>query len=514
MRKFFYFLTACLCTTLILLSVDLPQAFAEWEPVGGSICGGDPDCVEELWAVEDSTYQICTDGVRFEFASDVESKLNGGLTVDDGASFPNTVTYINAQDITLQPLDTPIVAGDNTYISYYDARIPWETQPALGEDVTIFVFGGQGGGNEFSGDTTVQNCSIMDGVPVTSAPSNLGARAEGSFLPTYASALWEHKTSAGATGPGGSWYRVYVQLNGGQFYDQWYDANEICTGVLCDAPIETEVLPKGQYQFWVGAYVSPGDIRWSTQPGIFTIDMKAPEPPEFIEVLPREGRPLINFDNTFSEVATSVSYAQVYIGDPASNNYYLQWHKVVDGDTCTNTNTLQECQTFIRCYGYPTSVCELTPPADFVAGTYQVWAQYWGPGGFSNADGTGADGAGAWVQGPNLVLPDDPATTPTNLQRGFGVAGAVFFSWGAGENSTWYNVRLKRQSDNVETYNRWFSGPSDLGCVFQGEQCTLDNSLVDQQKDVNYIMEVQAWGPGGFSGITSFSFTGYDPVSP
>lgn len=497
MRKLYYSCAVAFALLAMALVLDTQPANAAWNSFGGSVC--DPnelECEDEIWFVENTNYEICQDGIRFQLATNFPylQTTDGGVAVDQG--FSNDILYNDG--VHLVPLPNPISAEGTQLLSGADVRLAWETAPNLAEDVNVIVFGGSGGGDGGNniGTQPISNCSISDTVPVSAAPRNLGADGRAFSEETFINFRFEHKGTQGATQTPAEWYRFLVQKDGAPFWDEWVrvrgGAENYCTGVVCSVPYPgpSQGLTNGEYRFWVQAYLGPNNQPWSSSPGYFRVGVEPSYPmPPITDVDPREGRPVISWDKYGSvEVNpgefvgyeyTSVLWYQIYIGKPGEYVGYNAW---VSADDVT-------CEEDFN------GVCSYAPEVNLLeAGTYQVWMRNWNSGGFSSPDGANTNDS--WVRGPDLILPTQAPALPTNVDVVNTQSSTPQLEWTYSPRATFYRAYV--QHDNGYLNTGWQLG-YDLGCG-DGGTCQTDSLTGgDYSFGQTYKIYVEAWGPSGFS---------------
>ena len=261
---------------------------------------------------------------------------------------------------------------------------------------------------------------------------------------------------------GASWYHIVLVNDEGQVWlDVWQEADAVCNGYDCKFVINSEWLSDGLYSDDYQWYLQGWDGDFSPwYSGTFAVQVEPPLAPQ-IAVNPNQGRPTLSWNN---DVRTL--YIQIYIGQVNGEMSYLEWHK--RSDLCDET------------------ICTLSPNVDLSAGTYEVYAQPWGPGGFASEDLEG------WIGPVQFDLNFDPPEAVTGLLVEDTGGGTFDFSWQGTARATWYQIWVGTSEFH---YQEWYLA-SELGCENLGD-CQIAPNVIFPAG--TYEWYVRAWGPGGFS---------------
>ena len=302
---------------------------------------------------------------------------------------------------------------------------------------------------------------------VASLPVNLAVTGidEAPVVPTF---TFKHQTDIQQTEAPADSYRIFVRDDATDMVviDETFPANEICTGVDCTitpAELNDWGLLNGAYIWRVAAIT--GDVEEFVRvPARFTVALPAPPNAANIDSRPNQGRPTIEWT-----ADANAFWYQVYAGN--ASRTYLEWHPASD-----------LCEA---------GMCSINPEIDWPSGTYDVWVQVWGPGGFAET----LDG---WAQGTSFTLPSTPAGLPGVLTAADDSAAQPTIQWTSGDNATWYQLVVT--TDNFDVlYNQWHQAGS-IGCAAAAATCAITElDLGNLSNGATYRLYAQAWGPGGFS---------------
>jgi hypothetical protein len=283
-----------------------------------------------------------------------------------------------------------------------------------------------------------------------------------------------------------SWFEVYVVPSSTPSKPEirkWVKRGNVCgsvDGTTCSYEV-TLARNNTEYQFWMrgwgpGGYTTggAGNLQQWAGPETFTIVVALPNPPQNIVVDPRQGRPLISWDDD-----PNATYFQVWLGPNPKGNF-KQWFKAVD-----------------VCVG---GTCAITPAIDWpsTGNPYQVWMRAYGPAGFSTG------GSNGWIQAPDLLtLPTLPPEPPSNLGPAADSAPDPTFTWDGMANATWYKFIIEPQ-DERWSYKKWVLG-YDLSqaCGDATGTCSWTDPALgaDKLPPGIYNVRVFAWGPAGYSAL-------------
>jgi hypothetical protein len=444
------------------------SASHEWQVMVGA---GENNMVlfnpEQGTAAESVSYQEVEAEVII--AADLPSPLT--FTVHTGGSARNGSDYTVPPTLTLE---NPGGFTAGTYTVTLPVTVINDDRAEATETATFTLLNDL---TNVSGSYTLtleDDDSIMEPVELT-VTNDLDS------TPVNPAFTWKHQTRTSETQVPASWYRLVVVRDGETYFDDWFDATTICTGVTCTVthPGDEYGLPNGNYQWWVVGYISEENMPWAAGPA-FTAAAPLPRQPFGVMVAPNQGRPSITWMND-----PASHWYQIYMGN--GEHQFLEWVEaaaICDAEMCT-----------------------VRPEVDWPAGTYQIWMQAWGPAGFSSPDG--ANTVASWVQARSLTLAGTPAALPEALS----VAGVTnsnpVFTWVSGERSTWYELVIA-PADGSWSYPVWYQA-GEISCTHPGETCeVVDPALKDALPAGDYTFSVRAWGPGGFSGMQE---SGYRSVT-
>lgn len=220
----------------------------------------------------------------------------------------------------------------------------------------------------------------------------------------------------------------------------------------------------------------------------------APVAPQNIVIQPNQGRPAItwNYD-------TNAQWFQIWVGN-ANGTLHLEWYPVNSSEAFVPNQAPVTCAS---------GVCSVKPNINPTAGTYQVWMQAWGPGGF--ATGGPLSIAPSWNGPFEFTVPSTPPGPVSSLTATVASGGKVSLSWSGVDRATWYNVWLGTGAPEFNArFFDWMLA-ENLGCE-NGGVCTLEAGVAVATGTTfnltlpsgEYVWYVQSWGPGGFSTGGSF----------
>ncbi len=232
----------------------------------------------------------------------------------------------------------------------------------------------------------------------------------------------------------------------------------------------------------------------------------APHAPRNIVVVPRQGQPLIQWDDDVN----AQWYNFVIFGEPGNPTLHNLWYSKPGVPLTTADYAQVKCNEGICLLDLP----ETKPLIG--GGQYWLWMQAWG-----TPDGTFA--AGLWSKGGkaqykgvmyeayNATSFNLPATQPQQPDpKGITVTnadtGQPTIGWQAADNVIWYQVWIGSQINGEYTsyhFQDWtFAG--DLGCIDPKSQCTfaLPSPLSNGTSRLlagTYEVWLNSWGPAGFA---------------
>ncbi len=232
----------------------------------------------------------------------------------------------------------------------------------------------------------------------------------------------------------------------------------------------------------------------------------APHAPQNIKIKPRQGQPLIQWDDDVN----AQWYNFVIFGEPGNPTFHNLWYSK-PGAVLTTTD-----YALVKCDGI---TCSLDLPGTkplIGGGQYGLWMRAWG-----TLDGTLASGLwskGGTVQykgvmygaynavGFNLPTtqpqqPDPKGITVTNADT-----GQPTIAWQAADDVIWYQVWIGSQINGtyVAYHLQDWTYAGDLGCIDPKSQCTfaLPSPLSNGTSRLptgTYEVWLNSWGPSGFA---------------
>ena len=339
--------------------------------------------------------------------------------------------------------------------------------------------------NDGSQDTNTATASIFVGdIIPQAAPQQLDLTGTLNGVPTKPTFQWQHVTQGGQTSVPGAYYRLYLAQGNTLVFDDWFDATQICSGIVCTVPYPETTpgvlgntmpswgLVSGEHTFYVQSYIDANTpLEWSAA-RTFTVNPAAPALASGFSV-----------DNSTSPAKfewtddANALYYYLYIGDGVNEPLFFNWvektNTICDGMTCTFTTP--------------------TPPSN---GTYQFYIQSWGPGGFPSG---GILNLG-WEGAPVIVGPGLATNLSTSL------AGSTpTFSFTAAPDATSYRIWVGtvNGTDVNEAHFQTYTS-ADLGCTLPGSTCMLTLNSPALSPDT-YNWYVQGIGATGDSAAGDLS---------
>ena len=201
-----------------------------------------------------------------------------------------------------------------------------------------------------------------------------------------------------------------------------------------------------------GGFAGPSSVQVAVPP---------PAAPTGLSVTINNNSPTISW----SDDARAAWY-RVYIGENEGSTLHLDWH---EKSTLCNGTT-----------------CVFMPNLVLTNGTFQVFVQAWGSGGYSEGS---LDG---WSGPVEFTIQQDTPPQPAQLQSSDVDSGQPLLSWQVVDDASWYQVWVGTLPDLEDQHIQWYSSES-LGCA---GVCTLRLNTTLPNGD--YAWFVQGWGPGGF----------------
>lgn len=429
----------------------------------------------------------------------------GQQTVGTGSSVKTVqVANYTANSIDITALD---VIGSANHYTFGTAGNPCAVGPlAAGAVCTVDVrFSPLAAGDhpvQIALSTSIGENRVItlngNGYSIGTLPTDMLVTGELTTPPVEPVLRWSHRTSQVATTVPGDRYTVYLAADDGTvIVNESFGASQVCTGVDCALPLADYLpvtgLDNGTYRWWVGARMPGGQQLWSgnaSNPATFTVAVPAPALPAAITVDPRQGRPLLTWADDINAL-----YVQLWIGPNTEDGSFNKWLLRNADSTCDGTT------------------CTYAPAIDWSAGTYEVWMQAWGPGGYSSG-GTDDPLRPAWVSGPALVLPDVIPAAPTNLAAINLGSSNPTFTWDSMANTTYYQLTIAPVNGAWAPYSTWHLGYDlSAACGDVSGPCTWADPALDGVLNAgqDYVIRVRGWGPGGMSAHSpdvTFTFGG------
>ncbi len=233
-------------------------------------------------------------------------------------------------------------------------------------------------------------------------------------------------------------------------------------GTTCSYTVASHIPDDTQYSFWLQSS-GPGGAGIWTGENVFMLDAPNPSAPQNLVADPRNGRPIITWDDD-----PASRWYQIWVGTAdAYETAYYRWHENVE--ICTD------------------GTCSLS--LDVVSEDYIAYVRAWGPGGYSTG------GTGGWGGPAVFTISDVVAAITTNLTANTSINPPTL-NWYGVENGTWYQIWVGTDGDYQTVHQAWYRGAA-IGCEAAGEMCmvTLPN-LIDTG---GYIWYVQSYGPAGLN---------------
>ncbi len=246
--------------------------------------------------------------------------------------------------------------------------------------------------------------------------------------------------------------------------DEWYPADHICLQAACEHVLERKNLPtgltNGTYSWWVRSWSSEADMsEWSSE-GAFIISLPAPT------LMPLT----MTMNNGRFELAwledDGIEWLHIYIGTSAGSEVYRQWIPSTQS-TCSE------------------SVCRFTPDVTPLAGSYVVYFQAWGLGGFAGGS------LESW-NGPTSINVNVPFL-PRNLQVD---TLSHKLTWEASSGASEYEIWVGTITPQDTTAYMRVHSAADLGCVVTNV-CSID--LSGDVSSGHYVWYVRALNSAGAS---------------
>lgn len=324
-----------------------------------------------------------------------------------------------------------------------------------------------------TGGVRVSSIQLEAGEGILALLSPAGTISEGYGNPLY---IWQHLEGA-------DHYSVYVGTqNGRQVAYERLPADTVCNGALCTIDLtllsDNYRIINDDYVVYLRAWINGQPESWRG-PFRFKLDAIPPAPVSLIEPTNQNtSRPTLNWQLN-GDAQASASWFRLYaapsnaLGSPLIDTWVSR---------------------FEACSGLTATTCQFHSDANFANGTYHLYMQSWGPGGFS-AGGSLDGWAGPGIFHINGAVPD----TPQNINISVADA-AAHITWESDPAGMWYAVYVLDSESSIR-YGEWH----DQGEVCNGLTCTLIPNAALSNGD--YSVWMQAWGPGGLSDWTSANFT-------
>jgi hypothetical protein len=285
--------------------------------------------------------------------------------------------------------------------------------------------------------------------------------------------------------PAASYYRVWIGTADytRTSYFQWNSAASLsCSSGTCTLDPMLNLIG-GTYTWFAQAWGPGGyndnDISGWVQGPNFTVTSTAPGLVSGLSVTEADtGSPTI----TWAE-------------DPAATWYQL-WMGLADGSSTAFYGWTSAAE--LNC---TSGTCIFAPDVALANGSYAIYAQAWGPGGFNADDQNGWAGTDFAVgapapTAPTLIAPASNAIVP----------GVPEFRWNAVSGATWYHLEVVQQPTATRasaTIDLWMNA-ADFGC--EDNVCELIPTT--PLATGGYEWRVQAYSPAGlgtWSPVEAFS---------
>ncbi len=261
------------------------------------------------------------------------------------------------------------------------------------------------------------------------------------------------------------WFRVVLADDDMLLVDAWFKRSDHCDDSgLCSVPSPVD-LRNGDYNLYVRSW-GPGGLSMGDKGGFagpLTVQVAVPRPaaPTGMSVTIDNDRPTISWHDD-----EGAAWYRVYIGEDNGSILHLDWHEkpaICNGMLCT-----------------------FTPNLILTNGTFQIFVQAWGIGGYSEG---GFDG---WGGPAEFTIEEGAPIRPVQLHSSELGSGQPLLSWQTVTGATWYRVWVGTLPDLDNRHSEWYI-QDDLGCT---DVCTVQLDIVLPNGD--YAWFVQGWGPGGF----------------
>jgi len=307
------------------------------------------------------------------------------------------------------------------------------------------------------------------------SPTGLTVTGNLNVAPVFPTFGWTHQTAEGQTSAPGEWYNLYIaDSNLTPVVDAWLQVGDVCEGVTCSYTLSPDVAPagllNGQHTWRVRAWANNVMTPYSSN-RTFTVNV------------PDAG----NVDNAAVNADTPKPYVEIVVDDDPGVSWYHLWI----GNEAGQTQFFNWMPKPEDCEG---GECRLYPFAHLVSGSYVVWMQTWGPGGFNDNDASKWSGPfdfSITFDAPTLLDTLTPTGTDTDTPS---------FHWVRDEGATWYHLWVG-DGDFVTQFDGWF-WVINTGCT-DAMTCTVTPDV--NLSSGTYQFWLQSWGPGGFSEDGAFS---------
>jgi hypothetical protein len=271
-----------------------------------------------------------------------------------------------------------------------------------------------------------------------------------------------------------TWLNVYVTPTNSStpVINQWLTRTQACgspSGVNCSLVAPVDLMDGVSYNLVLRGY-GPGGLSSSSSPQNFIVDAPPPMLPSGITVNNNQGRATI----TWNDDPNALWFYVVVTNATGTTTFYNTWH--ARAAVCTVT-------------------CSLTPAMSLANGSYQVQIRAWGSGGFNTG---GTDGYGIQPFSFNFAAPNIAEVTSTT-PNGSVPTGSPTFTWNTIAGATWYYLNVGGAGFNPVYLQQWYDASTI--CTPHPGTCTVVNATYIPSGSATW--RLQAWGPGGMSGVSS-----------
>jgi hypothetical protein len=221
--------------------------------------------------------------------------------------------------------------------------------------------------------------------------------------------------------PGATWYRIYINRNGGKYVDQWVNVTTWTR--------TANGMAGGNYEWWIQPWgPETGYGAWSAK-AAFTIATQTPA--AIVLIAPDGAQDGHSIDYKWQKDINATWY-RLWVGRVGGGTFHDKWYALTGDDEATVTVT------------------------GHTLGDYTWHLQPWGP-----------DGFGPWAGPKGFSAPSaDPAKAELIAPVGTIASTNPTFQWNAAQNADWYRVVLHKGSvvvfDNQWTQDTSLPAPFTL----------------------------------------------------